>query len=61
MPIRCELGLLGDMVRVLSFPTMAMGIRFSNGNANGVTATNFLSRLWGLIDDEPGLMRQIVA
>ena len=31
--------------------SMAMGICFSNGNADGVTVNNFLSGLWSLIDD----------
>ena len=42
-------------VRVLPLRTRAMGIRLSNGNANRVTVINFLSRLWGLVDNQSGL------
>jgi len=42
-------------VRVLPLRTRAMGIRFSNGNANRVTVINFLSSLWSLIDNQSGL------
>jgi hypothetical protein len=48
-------------VRVLPLRTMAMGIRFGNGNANRVTVINFLSRLWNLVDNQSGLKWQIVA
>ncbi len=39
--------------------TMVMGIRFSDGNANGVTVNNFLSRLWILVNNQSGLEWQI--
>jgi hypothetical protein len=37
--------------RALGLRTMAMGIRFCNGNANRITVNSFLSRLWNLVDD----------
>jgi len=40
---------------------MAMGIGFSNGHANRVSVNNFLSRLWGLVDNQSWLNWQIVA
>jgi len=40
---------------------MAMGIVFSDGNANRVTVINFLSGLWNLGDNQSGLKGQIVA
>ena len=46
-PRRCD--------KSLAVTDQAMGIRFSNGNANRVTAINFLSSLWSLIDNQSGL------
>jgi len=36
-----------------------MGIRFSDGNADRITANNFLSRLWNLVDYRSRLKWQI--
>ena len=64
---RCYIGLHADGfrtpvgVRVWPLRIRVMGILFSNGNANMVTAVNCLSSLWGLIDYQSGLKGQIVA
>src|SRR6266446_10356384 len=42
-------------------PTNVIGIRFSDGNANGITVNNSLSRLWSLVDNQSELNWQIVA
>lgn len=47
--------------RVLALRTIAIGIRFSDGNAHGVTVNNFLSRVWNLVDNQSRLKWQIVA
>lgn len=53
LPIRSEPGSLGCRRRIGALPlrTTAMGIRFSNRNADRVIVNNFLSRLWNLVDD----------
>ena len=46
--------------RTLPLRTRAMGIRFSNGDANRLTVNNFLARLWNLVDNQSGLKWHIV-